>query len=119
MVQVNHLPAALADQVVVGLVRNDLVLGTAPAQVGLTEDAQVAKPFQGAIDGRAIHFAQVSCRPLVDSLGAGMTAQFAKGTENRNPLSRHSQDVLARSIHNRLKNIHEKSSCNSLQLDYT
>jgi hypothetical protein len=42
MVQINHLPAVLADQMMVGLSGDELILSTTPTQIGLAQDAQVA-----------------------------------------------------------------------------
>ncbi len=111
MIQVNHTTATPADQVVMRLIHQHLVLGTAPAQIGLAENAQVAESFQGPVDCRAIHIGQVNRRPLVDLVGAGMTTQFAEGVENRLALSRHPQAMFARPIHDHLKNIHSHPSC--------
>jgi len=106
VIEVNHMPAPAADEVMMGLVHHDLVLGTAPAQIGLAENAEVAEPFQGPIDCRAIHIGKVLCRLLVNLFGAGMPSQLAEGVENCDPLSRHPQAVSARPIHDHLKNIH-------------
>jgi len=98
--------AALADQVVMGLVRHNLILATASAQVGPAENAQVAEPIQSAIDRGEIHIAPVERSLFVDTLGAGMAAELAEGLKDCDPLSRHPQAMLPRPIYHCLEIIH-------------
>jgi hypothetical protein len=62
----------LANQVMVGLLAHDLILGASVAQVGLANDLQVVQRLQCAIDGREIHIAAVKGHPIVDLFGASV-----------------------------------------------
>jgi hypothetical protein len=72
MIQIDDLTTPLTNKVVVRLAGYDLILGATPAQIGLAQDAQIAKPFQGTIDRREIHTMLLLADPFMDTLCTGM-----------------------------------------------
>jgi len=95
VIQVDHAPATLADQVVVRLVGHDLVLGTLPAEVNLAEDAEVAQPLQGTVHRREVDIGLVAQNLDVHPLGAGVALEFTDCLQDENPLARHPAASLA------------------------
>ena len=119
VIQVDHLPATPAHQVVVRPARHDLKLGAAPAQVGLAENAQVTEQLQRAVDGREVHVAPVKRGPIVDLFGAAVPLQLAQGLQDNHPLPCHPHAMQARPVYQNLVIVHHNSTCEYLQLDST
>jgi len=77
---INNATTTLANEMVMGMIGHDLVLGASATQVGLAQYAQISKPFKRAVHRREIHAALRFTHSLVDPLHTGMPIQ-GKGPE--------------------------------------
>jgi hypothetical protein len=96
----------LADQVMVGMLAHDLILGVSAAQVGLADYLQIVQSFQCAVYSREVHVVLVKSHLIVDLFDAGVAFQLAKRSQDNGPLAGYPKAVLPNAVREMLKGVH-------------